>query len=468
MERILIIDDDYTLLDVFKQKLEAVGYVTESARSIEEGYKKSLELNPHLYIIDVKLPDGNGLALLKKIHVNEMNYKAIVITGYESIKDAQKAMEYGASSYLVKPIYPEDLLASAKNALKTMRQREYRKDRIEDLENQLKTNKEMAVKNLDIADSISRRLDLILNNIKEAILFTDNTNNIMMMNTSAQNMINISPGFTLGSKIQDIILDQNLINSITSTCDTMNKYKLHKYNTKVHTKTNFMHLYVANIFQPDGSISGKLFVLTDETEKIKAEQLRSGFLTIVSHEFNTPLTSLMNNAALLDETSDKNSITGRIASNVRSVTYRLCGLVESITRIATISRPDYAIQKTDTDINKLIKECINKTLHTKHSSNPERIVFNGLDDNIHPVDIALLSDALNCLLDNALEYSEEESKVMVDADVQNSGKGIKLCISVSDSGSGISLDKKDYLFDWFTQNEDPHTRKHKGLGLGLP
>jgi len=117
-KNILIIDDDRIILDSLCEFLSLEGFETNGAETYKEAVAKLQRQSYCLVIIDVNLPDGNGLDLLDFIRNNFPQTVAIVITGYGSIESAVRAIKQGAYDYLTKPIIDDELRMTVERAIK--------------------------------------------------------------------------------------------------------------------------------------------------------------------------------------------------------------------------------------------------------------------------------------------------------------------------------------------------------------
>ena len=115
---ILIIDDDKSILRFFSLILQKEGYETNTAETGEEAIEKISERSYDLALIDVKLPDMDGMDLLKTINSTNPKMIKIVITGFASIENGVKALDSNADAYLVKPVKPEELIRIITEKLK--------------------------------------------------------------------------------------------------------------------------------------------------------------------------------------------------------------------------------------------------------------------------------------------------------------------------------------------------------------
>ena len=107
---ILIIDDDPDFTDTLSQILTTEGYITDIAHTGAEAMLKIENEFYPLLLIDVNLPDGDGIDMIKLLDWTEPKIRKIIITGYPSIENAKKAVTAGADDYMVKPIQVHDLL----------------------------------------------------------------------------------------------------------------------------------------------------------------------------------------------------------------------------------------------------------------------------------------------------------------------------------------------------------------------
>ncbi len=114
-KRILVVDDDMNILRVFKSILEKEGYVVETAETGEDAIKKIKKGKFSVWLVDVKLPDMDGTDLLLKMADSEAI--KIIVTGFSTEEVGKKAADYGADDFLVKPVRPEELIATVRERL---------------------------------------------------------------------------------------------------------------------------------------------------------------------------------------------------------------------------------------------------------------------------------------------------------------------------------------------------------------
>ena len=116
MERILIIDDNSDICLLLERFLSKQGYKTASALKGEDGLTLLRKDTYGLVICDFKLPDIDGLEMLRRIKVLNPATAVIIITGYSDVRIAVQAVKYGAFDYVTKPLYPDEILYTIKGA----------------------------------------------------------------------------------------------------------------------------------------------------------------------------------------------------------------------------------------------------------------------------------------------------------------------------------------------------------------
>src|SRR2546422_3299612 len=116
-KRVLIVDDEENIGRSLRMILEREGYAVNVCRSVAEFKRHAEAQRADAYLLDMKLPDGNGIDLLKVVRHNGASAPAIMISGHGTIADAVEATRAGAFDFLEKPLGREKVLVVVKNAL---------------------------------------------------------------------------------------------------------------------------------------------------------------------------------------------------------------------------------------------------------------------------------------------------------------------------------------------------------------
>lgn len=114
---VLVIDDDKTIRRTITEILQAEGFNIQVAKDGGEALEKSHRERYDVALVDIRLPDIDGIKLLKMLKRDNPEIKEIVVTGYPSLQNAVQAVNEGADGYIIKPFKPSALLAIIKEKL---------------------------------------------------------------------------------------------------------------------------------------------------------------------------------------------------------------------------------------------------------------------------------------------------------------------------------------------------------------
>ncbi|MGH9399552.1 MAG: sigma-54-dependent transcriptional regulator [Thermoanaerobaculia bacterium] len=115
--RLLVVDDEAGIRETLGYIFKKEGFEVLLASNFAEGQAAALRSNPDVILCDIKMPDGNGLDLLKKIREEHPQTPTIMITAHTSTEDAIEAMKLGAVDYISKPFNNDELILIVRRAL---------------------------------------------------------------------------------------------------------------------------------------------------------------------------------------------------------------------------------------------------------------------------------------------------------------------------------------------------------------
>lgn len=119
MTQILIIEDEERIATFVAKGLKAAGYATLHARTAREGYDLAIGAEPELIVLDLGLPDEDGMSLLRRMRGSGVTAPVIVLTARKSLDDTVAALEGGADDYMAKPFGFDELLARVRLRLRS-------------------------------------------------------------------------------------------------------------------------------------------------------------------------------------------------------------------------------------------------------------------------------------------------------------------------------------------------------------
>ncbi len=116
--KLLIVEDDASLSEIMCRAMRSEGYVVETAATYFEAADKVAGYEYDCILLDVMLPDGNGLKLLEYVRSLGKGDRVIIISARDSIEDKVAGLDLGADDYLAKPFYVAELSARIKSVLR--------------------------------------------------------------------------------------------------------------------------------------------------------------------------------------------------------------------------------------------------------------------------------------------------------------------------------------------------------------
>lgn len=120
--KILIIEDEPELREILIRSLEKERYIVEAASCLEDALEKVREYNYDCILLDIMLPDGNGLSLLREVKKLNRKENVIILSAKDSIDDKVEGLELGADDYLPKPFHLAELNARIKSVIRRNQQ----------------------------------------------------------------------------------------------------------------------------------------------------------------------------------------------------------------------------------------------------------------------------------------------------------------------------------------------------------
>jgi two-component system NtrC family response regulator len=129
--RILVVDDDENIRKVLATILEDEGYTVDEAEDAKKAIEKTKRNVYNLALIDIRLPDMEGIELLTKMKETVPRMRKIIITGYPTLQNAIEAVNRGADAYILKPFDMDKVLATIKEQLrKQEEERRYSQEKV--------------------------------------------------------------------------------------------------------------------------------------------------------------------------------------------------------------------------------------------------------------------------------------------------------------------------------------------------
>lgn len=118
VQRVLVVDDEQSIVTLLKYNLEQAGYIVEIAQDGEEAIQKEKETKPDLIVLDVMLPKKDGIEVCKTIRSDKNQVPILMLTAKDDEFDRVLGLELGADDYMTKPFSPREVVARVKAILR--------------------------------------------------------------------------------------------------------------------------------------------------------------------------------------------------------------------------------------------------------------------------------------------------------------------------------------------------------------
>lgn len=303
-------------------------------------------------------------------------------------------------------------------------------------------------------------LESILNSMINGIIAIDQNKNILMINKISFEILGLPDDFvTENESMYKIIRNDEVAEMIEKS---INHGDSQVKEIKYLNLDKVLRIYVNPIMTTTSDIIGSIVVIQDVTQIRKLEKMRSDFVSNVSHELKTPLTSIKGFVDTLKGGAlDNKSTALRFLDIIDIESDRLYRLINDILLLSEIETMEKELDKTEVHINEVVDEVVEmlalkaseKNLILKKRLNGD-FYINANRDRIKQMFINLI--------DNAIKYTEA-GEISVSLDQE--GSWIKT--TVSDTGIGFDEKHKERLFERFYRVDKGRSRLSGGTGLGL-
>lgn len=452
--KILIVDDEKGLRLGTKRLLESEGYLVDAAENGLGGIKLGTGTEYDIAIIDLKMPDVDGIKVLDEILKVHPNTVCLIATGYASYETAIESTKKGAFSYIPKPFSSEELLKKLNEGI-------YRRKLL--IEKEI-WKKEREERLLEIAFEKSR-LNTIINCITEGILVVNKNGEAVLYNPAALKYL----------ALDAITIEEHIIGKLhPKIAEMINKFLFaynfeHKsYSTQIETKPDkqlFIEVTSSPVPGPDGKLAGVVIVLKDITDLKQIEMLKSQFVSMVSHELKAPLAAVSGYLQLFNESSIILTDTQK-SEYIKRSKIRIDGLLKMVNDLLDISRME---------TNTINREIVNLNLEEIINTQLELFQLQIKNTELHftmksaaglpfiKADKDEMSRLFTNIIGNAIKYNKQGGDLNIELDSSER----YLTATVSDTGIGMKPEEKAKLFQEFFRAKNEKTKNISGTGLGL-
>ncbi len=454
MPKVLIVDDEKGLRLGTSRLLTAEGYEVDTAENGTEGIRLGITNDYDLAVIDMKMPDIDGIEVLKEIKKQKPNTICFIATAYASYETAIEATKLGAASYIPKPFTPEELIKQLESG--------YEK-RLLLLEAE-KLKREREERMLEVAFE-KTRLNTIINSIVDGVIVVNKSGELVLFNVSALKYYHLSNSM-IGENILSFVHPK--ISELINNFITADEYPETSFSEQIELKPErelVVEVTCSPVPQVDKTLAGVVIVITNITELKKIEHIKSQFVSMVAHELKTPIAAVLGFLKIILDPNLKLNPEQQKDYLSRSEK-RLITLVDMVNDLLDISRMEIGTKRReikDIDIAEIIKSNtdfleleLKKRNITLNLDLPEGLPLLKADYNE-------ISRLFTNIIGNSVKYNRDNGRI----DIKIRFEDGNIITSISDTGIGMKPEEKEKLFQEFYRAKNESTRNIPGTGLGL-
>ena len=476
MPMILIVDDEPRFCESLNILLGSHNYEIFTADSGKKAQDLLAKEVFDVVLLDIVMPDMDGLQLMDHIKAMHSDTFVIVITGYATLDSAVSALRKGAFDYIRKPFEYEELLKTIQNALN---------------QKSLKCENDILNGKLLLSDE---RYRYLVQNSPDIIYTLDERGNFTFINNAAERLIGFEIDRLVGQHYTTIIHEEDLGKARWAfnerrTGDRATsgiELRLIAYSNRDHLEDyEDRHLtielkatgvYDRSITEKDKKFLGTYGVARDISyrksieEQFRQAQKMEAIGTLaggIAHEFNNALTGITGNIGLLQMDLPDDERYNNYILQMKDSTQRMTQLTNQLLAYARGGKYQPKIMS--------VSDFVRDTLPIlEHTLNPAVNLVTDLPNTISPIkaDLTQMQMLLSALLSNANEAIENDGHIRITAGNEDFDEeftkqhhdlrpGRYVCLTVEDDGKGMSEEVRSRIFEPF------FTTKFQGRGMGM-
>lgn len=303
-----------------------------------------------------------------------------------------------------------------------------------------------------------KRIETIINGLKDPIIGLDENSNVLFANASAIKVLGIKETDIIGKYAPDIALKNDLLRTLINASGGNAPLKIY-----ADEKESYFSREILNIRVEDKAI-GSVILLRNITQFKELDIAKTNFIATISHELKTPISSIKMSLKLLEDKriGELNGEQTKLIDNIKEDSQRLLSITGELLDLAQVESGKIALEKQFVDARSII-DYANNALKVQAEQKRITIKIN-CPASLPKVNCDLEKTAwvMVNFLSNAIRYSNENSEILIE--VKSVAEGLEF--STTDYGIGINPKYQDRIFDKF--NKIPNGKLDKsGSGLGL-
>ncbi|MGQ0714298.1 MAG: response regulator [Gemmatimonadaceae bacterium] len=448
---ILVVDDDRQMVRTIGDILRLSGYLPEAALTGKQGLEVAERVRPAIALVDLRLPDMDGIELVARLHSLSELTQVVILTGNASLESAVRALREQSYDYLIKPVQPERLLDSVGRAGDRWQRR----------------NAELAMRDSE------ERLRRIFEHVSDALLITDDARNIIDANAAACELTGLGIERLRSSRLNEVLPDA----SADAACDGLpSTLSVRQGERRLRGRDGAVRIVDVRetAFTP-GLLVHSIRDLTSQRqleEELHQSQKMDAIGRLaggVAHDFNNLLTAITCYSDVLLTTFDASDERCEDVREILKASRRaaaLTGQLLAFSRKQILQPTQLDLNAVVTDIEKMLRRVIGEDVRLETALDPALWLVRADKGQIDQVLLNLVVNARDAMPNGGPLRIATRNAVLTAPLPHAHGivdPGEYVTLEVSDAGTGIAPAVLPHLFEPFFTTKGPG----KGTGLGL-
>jgi NtrC-family two-component system sensor histidine kinase KinB len=327
--------------------------------------------------------------------------------------------------------------------------------------------------NLSKIKSEKSRIEAIIAQMQDAIIGLNEKGEVLFLNHLAAKLMSLDEEKVVGQNVAELMQKNELLKRIIKPETADNTLKIYADDKESYFLLENREIIIPNYEEQEektlfasSKSAGSVYTLKNITQFKELDEAKTNFIATVSHELKTPLSSIKMSLKLLNDTrvGDMNEEQHELLNHIKEDSDRLLKITSELLDLSQVETGNLKLTFALTKPEEIVRYAIDAVKFQAEQKSIDLVL--NCDENLPHVnaDIQKTAWVLVNFLSNALRYSSEKSKVMID--VFQKDKFIEF--SVRDFGKGIDEKYQKRLFDrYFQVPTDGQNKSGSGLGLAI-
>ncbi|WP_316845444.1 ATP-binding protein [Pedobacter psychrodurus] len=327
--------------------------------------------------------------------------------------------------------------------------------------------------NLSKIKSEKSRIEAIIAQMQDAIIGLNEKGEVLFLNHLAAKLMSLDEEKVVGQNVAELMQKNQLLKRIIKPETADNTLKIYADDKESYFLLENREIIIPNYEEQEektlfasSKSAGSVYTLKNITQFKELDEAKTNFIATVSHELKTPLSSIKMSLKLLNDTrvGDMNEEQHELLNHIKEDSDRLLKITSELLDLSQVETGNLKLSFALTKPEEIVRYAIDAVKFQAEQKSIDLVL--NCDENLPHVnaDIQKTAWVLVNFLSNALRYSSEKSKVMID--VFQKDKFIEF--SVRDFGKGIDEKYQKRLFDrYFQVPTDGQNKSGSGLGLAI-